>query len=1577
MAKPAVEDIVALLPAQQGILFHSLYDEADRSQYTQQVAVDMDGRLDAERLRRAAQRLVDRHAALRTSFHQRRDGETVQAVRETAPVAWAEHVVEGEDFDGECREIVEKDRRVAFDLEQAPLVRFLLFSTPGGDAWRLVLNQHHIVVDGWSTDVLLDDLFTLYQEGPDAPSLSPAARFSDYARWFSAQGREESTRLWREELSGVEGPTHLDLPGGEDGPAASDSGQVRFEVDAKVSAAVESLCAEHRVTVSTFVHAALSVLLARLMGRSQVVFGATSHGRDPRFDGVEGMAGQFVTTMPVRVDLTDATAFGELLGALHRRHLRLLGHEDLGLFAAQEAAGISGELFNVMVTSEQYAGAFRGDAVDGLRITRPEVTNASHYPLVLAYRTEPAFGFDLNFRTDSFDEGTVRLMGERLLRVVEQVCADPGSAVGALEVLVPGEGARLRAWGTGPTTAHTPGTIVDSFRSQAERSPQAVAVESGSERLSYAELDARSDVFAGVLRAAGVGREVCVPVVMGRSVDVLVAFLGVLKAGGAYMPLHSGLPVGRVRELVGGSGSPVVVVDSGFVRDGAWPWGEGEGPQPVVCDHTGLAAPTVTGTDVGGVRPGQLAYVMFTSGTTGAPKGIAVTHQGVVDLATDTCWGVGAASRVLFHAPHAFDASTYEIWAALLSGGRVVVAPAGEVDAEALSRLIPVHGVTHLSLTAGMFRVVAEESVESLAGLVEVTTGGDVVSASGVGRVVEAFPEMVVRTTYGPTEVTLCATQVPWRGGVRPGEVVPLGSGLDNTSVFVVDEGLSLVPAGVVGELYISGAGLARGYVNQPSLTASRFVACPFAPGERMYRTGDLVRWTQRGELVFVGRSDDQVKVRGFRIELGEIEAATTALDGVADAVASVHQSADGDKRLVAYVVPEPGCEVDPERVRGDLGRVVPEYMVPWAVVALDALPLTVNGKVDRSALPAPEVVSGAGRAPRNPREEVLCGLFAQVLGVERVGIDDDFFALGGHSLSATRLMGRVRSVLGVRAGVRVLFEAPTVAGLLPRLEGSGGSGELVGLSRVVRRPGVVPLSFAQRRLWFLSRLEGASATYNIPVVTRVRGPVDVGALGAALNDVVGRHEVLRTVFAEVNGEPVQRVLEPGSARVGLGVSECPPGRVGAVVADHAAHLFDLEHDIPVHAHLVRVLPETGAVQEWVLVLVVHHIAGDGASMGPLSRDLGQAYQTRCSGQVPRWEELPVQYVDYALWQHELWGSDDEPTDLAREQVGFWRQHLAGAPEELVLPTDRPRPAVSSYQGGQVSVPATEGVLGRVRELARASGATVFMVAQAAVAALLSRLGAGTDVVVGTVVEGREDPALEDLVGFFVNTVVLRTDLSGDPSFTELLGRVREADLAAFDHAQVPFERVVEALRPSRSLARHPLFQVSVAWEEDGGYSGVELPGVEGVSVQVAEVAAKFDLFFGFGVDAAGGLRVSVVYSRDLFDRASACLLGERLVRVVEQVCADPDVAVQDLHILGAEEKHQILTEFNNAPGIEPRTFPALFEEWVARTPHAPALEGESQRLTYAELDARSNRVARWLVARGVGPEVPVVVSMG
>ncbi|MFE1401991.1 amino acid adenylation domain-containing protein, partial [Nocardiopsis dassonvillei] len=552
------------------------------------------------------------------------------------------------------------------------------------------------------------------------------------------------------------------------------------------------------------------------------------------------------------------------------------------------------------------------------------------------------------------------------------------------------------------------------------------------------------------------------------------------------------------------------------------------------------------------------------------------------------------------------------------------------------------------------------------------------------------------------------------------------------------------------------------------------------------------------------------------------------------------------------------------------------------------------------------------------------------------------------------------------------------------------------------------PLSFAQRRLWFLSRLEGASATYNIPVVTRVRGPVDVGALGAALNDVVGRHEVLRTVFAEVNGEPVQRVLEADTGgRVELGVSECAPEDVGAVVADHAAHLFDLEHDIPVHAHLVRVLPEAGAeqklaagaeqkadpgssqeaapgpVQEWVLVLVVHHIAGDGASMGPLSRDLGQAYQTRCSGQVPRWEELPVQYVDYALWQHELWGSDDEPTDLAREQVEFWRQHLAGAPEELVLPTDRPRPAVSSYQGGQVSVPATEGALGRVRELARASGATVFMVAQAAVAALLSRLGAGTDVVVGTVVEGREDPALEDLVGFFVNTVVLRTDLSGDPSFTELLGRVRQADLAAFDHAQVPFERVVEALRPSRSLARHPLFQVFVSYTS-GGADMMSLPGLVSTAHRVQSDAVHFDLEFSFeeaeALDGSGlQLSVNVGYTRDLFDEETARLLGERLVRMLEQACANPDTAVSQFDSLAPEERKTLLQDWGTAEPAAAAPLETVLDVFRAQVETAPdeiALVAQDGELDFRTLNTRANRLAAVLRQRGVGAESRVVLAL-
>ncbi|MFD0403696.1 condensation domain-containing protein, partial [Kitasatospora sp. NPDC127121] len=708
-----------------------------------------------------------------------------------------------------------------------------------------------------------------------------------------------------------------------------------------------------------------------------------------------------------------------------------------------------------------------------------------------------------------------------------------------------------------------------------------------------------------------------------------------------------------------------------------------------------------------------------------------------------------------------------------------------------------------------------------------------------------------------------------------------LGRTVAGTQAYVLDEWLNPVPAGVPGELYLAGAGLARGYLNRPGLTAERFVACPFASGERMYRTGDLVRRSREGELEYLGRTDQQVKIRGFRIELGEIEQVLVRHDAVRQAVVTTRESDDGDRRLVAYcAVTEqiPGIALD---LREFVARALPGYMVPAAVVPLTALPLTGSGKVDHRALPAPDFAEFAGgRAARTAAEEILCGLFAEVLGIAGVGIDDDFFALGGHSLLATRLLSRVRSVLGVELGVRDVFEAPTVAGLAAR--SGAGVGRLV-LSAEAERPERVPLSFAQQRLWLIDRMEGPSGLYNLPVLLRLGGGLDVAALEAALGDVVARHESLRTLVAEVDGEPYQRILPPDEARVTVEV--LPVGTDPESCVDRP---FDLSADLPMR---VQVIP--GGSDGDLLVLVLHHIAGDGWSMGPLLRDLSTAYAVRSGGEVSVVEPLPVQYADYALWQRGLLGEESDSGSVVSRQLDYWRGVLDGLPEELALPVDRARGVVASHRGDRVVLPLGVELHRGLVGLSRAHRVTLFMTVQAALAALLTRLGAGTDVPIGTVVAGRSDEALDELVGFFVNTLVLRTDTAGDPSFAELLGRVRESDLGAFGHQDVPFERLVEELNPARSLARHPLFQVMLLLEGDRTASAPLTLGALPATVQsTVGSVAKFDLSIGMGetFDADGepaGLECAIDFATDLFDRETveslAVWFGRLLRAVVER----------------------------------------------------------------------------------------------
>ncbi|MBM7055887.1 non-ribosomal peptide synthase/polyketide synthase [Streptomyces sp. RHZ10] len=1562
-------DVLPLSPLQQGLFFHAVYDEQAEDVYTVQLALDIEGVVDRVALRAAAQALLARHAGLRAAFRHEGLDTPVQVIPDHTELPWQEcdfTDIPEADRETAVRRWTDEDRAVRFDPARPPLMRFALLST-AADRHRLVITNHHILLDGWSMPVLVKELLTLYTRQGDGTRLPRVTPNRDYLTWVAGQDRAAATAAWRQVLDGLDEPT-LVAPGGRDGsPAAPD--RVTLDLPAALTERLTARARTGGVTLNTLFQAAWAMVVGQLTGREDVVFGGTVSGRPPQVAGIESMVGLFINTLPVRVSLDPAETLGALLDRLQEQQAGLMDHQHLGLTDIQQTVGL-GELFDTLVVFENYPlDADVLETGDGLTVTGIEGHDATHYPLILTAVPGERLHLRLDFRTDLFASAGATVLLDRFVRFLENAADTFDLPVGRISLLGHDEREKLLVtWNDGEAVEHDDRAVPALFGDLAAWSPSAPAVVDDTGSLSYGELDARANRLAHRLLAAGVRPEDRVAVSMERSPDLVAALLAVLKAGGAYVPLDARFPESRIEQILAGTAAAVVLVDSADAVPGAAA-GLTVIEARAALDETG--APTHDpGVDV---RPEQLAYVMFTSGSTGVPKGVGVTHRDIAELAAASRFEEGH-ERVLLHSPTAFDASTYEVWVPLLGGGRVVVAPPGDLDAVALREITDRHGVTALWLTAGLFRLIAEEGPGCLARLRQVWTGGDVVPAAAARRVLEACPGLVLVDGYGPTETTTFATTYRMGSASEVPPAVPIGRPLDGMRVYVLDAALRPVPATVAGELYIAGSGLARGYLGRPGLTGERFVADPFGPaGGRMYRTGDLVRWNTEGRIEYLGRTDDQVKVRGFRIELGEIEAVLAGHAGVVQASVVVREDRPGDQRIVAYAVLGEGAGIDAAVLREHVAAALPEYMVPSAFAILDTLPLTGNGKVDRRALPAPERGDGSGRAPANAQEEILAGLFAEVLGLPAVSVDDSFFDLGGHSLLATRLVSRIRSVFHVEIAVRALFEAPTVAALAGRVVAAGGARTALTAGE---RPEEIPLSPAQRRLWFLNRFEGPSATYNLPLVLRLTGDLDRAALHAALGDVVARHESLRTVFPEVDGRPRQQVLDAGAARPALPMTDVTADRLDAAIAEAAAEGFDLAAQPPLRARLLR-LSDT----EHVLVAVVHHIAGDGWSMAPFARDLGLAHDARRGGRAPAWQPLPVQYADYTLWQQEVLGDESDPDSPLARQAGYWRTALAGLPEELSLPVDRPRPAEASHRGESIPLHLPAEVHARIVAVARESRASVFMVVQAALASLLGRLGAGDDIPLGSVIAGRTDEALDDLVGFFVNTLVLRTDLSGDPTFRELVERVRETDLAAYANQDVPFERLVEILNPARSLARHPLFQVMLAFQNNAEAT-LDLDGVRATALPVGLAAAKFDLLFSleetFAADGGpAGLRGVVEFSADLFDRTTVESVGDRLGRLLAAVTEAPDTRIGSVDVLTGQERHRVLTEWNDTHrDVPPATLPELFQAQAARTPGRPAVGHAGHELDYAELERRANRLAHLLIERGAGPEQFVALAL-
>ncbi|MFI1584201.1 amino acid adenylation domain-containing protein [Embleya sp. NPDC020630] len=1135
-----------------------------------------------------------------------------------------------------------------------------------------------------------------------------------------------------------------------------------------------------------------------------------------------------------------------------------------------------------------------------------------------------------------------------------------------------------------------PDDLVGVFAARVAEHPDATAITCAERVVDYRELDESSDAVRRFLEARGADThpvddcEVCGPeladeapvgVFMDRGVDVVAAMVGTVKAGRPYVPLDIRSPAARSRLILDECGIGLVLVDTAErasrVREFCAEWVD------VVCFADAVAPPgpvasgpvappgSMAEAPARPRSPRRLAYVIHTSGSTGVPKGVEVEHRDLVAFAADPCWSDGLDRRVLQYSPLAFDASVFEIWMPLLRGGRVVVAPPGEVDAGVVARLIKEEGVTCAFVTTSLFNVMVEQDPAVFAGIGRVWMGGEAASPLAVSRALRAGGAGTVVNVYGPTEGTIFAAfHVPTEPVGAP---VPIGSAMAGVRTYVLDERLDPVDTGADGELCLGGRGVARGYRGRPGITADRFVPDPFAGGgARMYRTGDIVRRRPDGLLEFVGRRDRQVKVRGFRIELGEIESRIALRPDVAGAAVLAVPDAHGDKTIVAYLVPRrdtstgdanprPGEPGWGRRVLGELAATLPAYMVPTDCVVLDALPLTPNGKVDSAALPAPTHAVD-GRAPRSAVEELLCEVFADLLGLDRVGIDDNFIELGGHSLLATRAVARIAAAGAGLLRVVDVFEAPTPAALALRLDAAARARTAERPPPAPRpRPDVIPLSFAQRRLWLVNRLEGsANPDYHIPLLFRLHTEPDLEALRAALRDVIERHESLRTVFPVQHDDvPHQHILDIDEFGVRIPVTDCAADAVDAEITRAARAPFDLTTRPPIRAELIRTPHES------LLLVVVHHISADGWSLTTLTRDLGRAYAARIRGTRPDIPPLPLQYRDYAAWQREHLGDENDPDSPLGRQLAYWTGRLADAPAGLTLPTDRPRPIVAGHAGDVHAFELPADLCTALDDLARSAHTTLFVALHAGLAGLLTRLGAGEDIVVGSPIAGRADAVLDDLIGFFVNTVVLRTDTSGDPTFAELLARVDRSWLPAYAHQEVPFDLLVEKLNPVRSLSRHPIFQVSLGLlNTPDAITG--LPGLADPWTLANTRSAKFDLAFHLfphrtETGRPDRIDATVEYATDLFDRDTVRRMADRLVRLLREAVADPHRPLGALTVLDDAELADLRPI---APATHPEhdTLIAAFHARVAAHPQASAV-GEDV-LTYRELAQRARALA-------------------
>ena len=1579
---PAVRDQpLPLSFAQQRLWFLSQFDGTGEA-YHIPGGLRLRGRLDHAALRRALDRIVARHEALRTTFVEI-DGQPMQRIA----AADAGFPLQFEDLCGVADAEAALQRAAAaeagtpFDLAAGPLLRGRLLHLADDDH-ALLVTMHHIVSDGWSMGVLIDELgrlYTAFCQGRPDPLPALPIQYADYAvwqrQWLQGDVLQRQAGYWQAALRGA--PVLLELPGDRGRPAVQDhaGATVELQLDRALTEGLKALSQRHQTTLFMTLLAGWGALLARLSGQDDVVIGSpvAHRGRAE----LEPLIGLFVNTLALRIDTSGAPTVTDLLARVKTQVLGAQQHQDLPFEQVVDLMRpprslAHAPLFQVMLAWQNTPeGHLELPGLQLETLSAPQVTAQFDLSLTLQEADGCIVG-GIDYATALFERTTIERHLGHWMHLLRAMCAGENRRIDLLPLFDAEERRRLLEEGNQTVAPYPQQRCVhELFEAQAAAAPDAVALRYAGRALRYGELNAAANRLAHQLRTLGVGPDQRVAVCAERGFPLLTGLLAILKAGGAYVPLDPGYPADRLAFQLDDCAPVVLLADAA----GAAALAGRALAMPVLDlnDAAGWAGQPDTNlpaVDLG-LTPQHLAYVIYTSGSTGLPKGVQVPHRGLVNhISWQTrSFGFTAADAILQRTPIAFDASVWELWTPLAIGARLVLLPNADAkDPAAMAALIRAEQVSIVQFVPSLLEVMLPTAGAAVPFRCRyVFCGGEPLSASLAQRARPLVTEAVVNL-YGPTEATIDATF--WRCDGEAQGRIPIGRPIANTRLYLLDAQGEPVPQGVVGELYIGGAGVARGYLNRPQLTAERFVADRFGgdPQARLYRTGDLGRLRPDGTFEFLGRNDHQVKLRGFRIELGEIEAQLAGHPAVREAVVLAHEAAGGP-RLTAWYLPRPEHAAPAaDELRQHLAARLPDYMIPSALVALDAWPLTPNGKLDRRALPEPDAVAG-GRpyaAPVGPFEARVAVVWAELLKCGPVGRDDHFFELGGHSLLVVQVVSRLRQLLGIEVNLADLFARPRLADFAAHLAGV----RQVALPPISPAPrdGAPPLSFAQQRLWFLAQFEGVSEAYHMPAGLRLRGPLDRMALRRALDTLVARHESLRTTVAVVDGQPVQRI---GAADAGFPLqvvdlqgtpdAERELLRMAAAQADAP---FDLATGPLVRGRLIRL-----ADGDHALLVTLHHIVSDGWSMGVLIDELSQLYAAFHQDRSDPLPALPIQYADYAVWQRQwLQG------EVLQHQADYWQQTLAGAPALLELPSDRPRPAVQDYAGSVVELQLDPVLTERLKTLSQRHQTTLYMTLLAGWAALLSRLSGQDEVVIGSPVANRGRAELEPLIGFFVNTLALRIDTGGAPTVAELLARVKARVLGAQQHQDLPFEQVVERLQPQRSLAHAPLFQVMLSWQNTPE-GRLELPGLAAETITAPHVTAQFDLSLALQ-ESSGCIVGSVEYATALFERSTIERYMGHWKCLLAAMAGDDGQAVGRLPLLQPAERRRLLEQWNDtaAPYPQDRCVHELVEARAAATPDAVAVRHQGRSLSYGELNASANRLAHHLRGLGVGPDRRVAV---